>query len=191
MPAICPARRAAGVRPAYKRVDTCAAEFRSSTPYMYSSYEAPAFGAQAPECEAEVSSRKKVIILGGGPNRIGQGIEFDYCCCHASFALAEEEIEQLTAQQAQLLEEMQNTLVMADDMHIDAVIIATPDHWHAPMSIMACQAGKDVYVEKPAHHSCWEGQQMVQAARRYERVVQVGTQNRSAPYNMAARDYVP
>ena len=78
-------RRAAGVRPVYKRIDTCAAEFASITPYMYSCYES---GAD-PECEADPSDREKVIILGGGPNRIGQGIEFDYCCVHAVYALAE------------------------------------------------------------------------------------------------------
>lgn len=75
------------VRPVFKRIDTCAAEFAAKTPYMYSTYEAPIFGA--PECEAQPSDRKKVVILGGGPNRIGQGIEFDYCCCHACFALEE------------------------------------------------------------------------------------------------------
>jgi len=79
------ARQALGVVPVYKRIDTCAAEFASPTAYMYSCYEAP-FG-DAPVCEAEPSNRQKVVILGGGPNRIGQGIEFDYCCCHASFAL--------------------------------------------------------------------------------------------------------
>ncbi|CAM8895251.1 unnamed protein product [Rhodiola kirilowii] len=68
-----------GVLPSYKRVDTCAAEFEADTPYMYSSYDA--------ECESAPTNKKKVLILGGGPNRIGQGIEFDYCCCHASFAL--------------------------------------------------------------------------------------------------------
>ncbi|CAN1171807.1 Carbamoyl-phosphate synthase large chain, chloroplastic [Linum perenne] len=68
-----------GIAPAYKRVDTCAAEFEANTPYMYSSYDS--------ECEAAPTSKKKVLILGGGPNRIGQGIEFDYCCCHTSFAL--------------------------------------------------------------------------------------------------------
>ena len=73
------------VRPVFKRIDTCAAEFRSDTAYMYSTYESGALG-QNPECEATPSNRKKAIILGGGPNRIGQGIEFDYCCCHASFA---------------------------------------------------------------------------------------------------------
>ena len=79
------ARRAADVRPVYKRIDTCAAEFASATPYMYSCYES----GPDPECEAEPSAREKVIILGGGPNRIGQGIEFDYCCVHAVYALAE------------------------------------------------------------------------------------------------------
>src|SRR5579863_9994184 len=79
------ARRALGVRPVFKRIDTCAAEFASPTAYMYSTYEAPFNGR--PVDEARPSDRKKVIILGGGPNRIGQGIEFDYCCCHACFAL--------------------------------------------------------------------------------------------------------
>ena len=77
------ARQSAELRPAYRNVDTCAAEFIARTPYMYSSYDGP------PGAEIPPSDRKKVIILGGGPNRIGQGIEFDYCCCHASFALRE------------------------------------------------------------------------------------------------------
>ncbi|MGB3723862.1 MAG: carbamoyl-phosphate synthase large subunit, partial [Pacificimonas sp.] len=80
-------RKALGVHPVFKRIDTCAAEFEAKTPYMYSTYEAPIFGA--PECESQPSDRQKVVILGGGPNRIGQGIEFDYCCCHAAFALAD------------------------------------------------------------------------------------------------------
>ncbi len=84
-------RHRLGVRPVFKRIDTCAAEFEAKTPYMYSTYEAPIFGA--PECEAAPSERKKVVILGGGPNRIGQGIEFDYCCCHACFALEEQGYE--------------------------------------------------------------------------------------------------
>ncbi len=78
-------RHALDVRPAYKRIDTCAAEFASPTAYMYSTYETPFAGKLADE--AQPSEREKVIILGGGPNRIGQGIEFDYCCCHAAFAL--------------------------------------------------------------------------------------------------------
>src|SRR5664279_2540827 len=80
-------RRALGVRPVFKRIDTCAAEFASPTAYMYSTYETPFAGKVADE--ARPSDKKKVIILGGGPNRIGQGIEFDYCCCHACFALKE------------------------------------------------------------------------------------------------------
>ncbi|MBB5771836.1 carbamoyl-phosphate synthase large subunit [Brevundimonas vesicularis] len=79
------ARRGLNVRPVFKRIDTCAAEFASATAYMYSTYETGALG-QIPECEAEPTNKKKAIILGGGPNRIGQGIEFDYCCCHAAFA---------------------------------------------------------------------------------------------------------
>jgi carbamoyl-phosphate synthase large subunit len=78
-------RRALGVTPVYKRIDTCAAEFASPTAYMYSTYERALDTASG--CEAEPSDKKKVVILGGGPNRIGQGIEFDYCCCHACFSL--------------------------------------------------------------------------------------------------------
>jgi carbamoyl-phosphate synthase large subunit len=80
-------RHKLGVRPVYKRIDTCAAEFEARTPYMYSTYEAPSFGE--PEDESQPSDRRKIVILGGGPNRIGQGIEFDYCCVHAAYALAE------------------------------------------------------------------------------------------------------
>ena len=79
------ARRNLGVVAVFKRIDTCAAEFEAQTPYMYSTYEAPAMGDV--ECEARPSNAKKVVILGGGPNRIGQGIEFDYCCVHACYAL--------------------------------------------------------------------------------------------------------
>jgi len=81
------ARRACGVTPVYKRIDTCAAEFASLTPYMYSTYEGNGF--DQPECESDPSDREKIVILGGGPNRIGQGIEFDYCCVHAAYALKE------------------------------------------------------------------------------------------------------
>ncbi|HVJ12310.1 MAG TPA: carbamoyl-phosphate synthase large subunit, partial [Burkholderiales bacterium] len=78
-------RHAMGIRPVYKRVDTCAAEFAAKTAYMYSTYEE--------ECEAAPTSRKKIMVLGGGPNRIGQGIEFDYCCVHAAFALRDDGFE--------------------------------------------------------------------------------------------------
>jgi carbamoyl-phosphate synthase large subunit len=81
------ARLNLGVTAQFKRIDTCAAEFEAQTPYMYSTYEHPTMGE--PECEARPSDRKKVVILGGGPNRIGQGIEFDYCCVHACYALSD------------------------------------------------------------------------------------------------------
>ena len=84
-------RKNLGVVAVFKRIDTCAAEFEAQTPYMYSTYEAPAMGFI--ECEARPSDRKKVVILGGGPNRIGQGIEFDYCCCHACYSLTEQGYE--------------------------------------------------------------------------------------------------
>ena len=90
------ARHALDVRPVYKRIDTCAAEFASPTAYMYSTYAAPfgtRSGAGTPADEARASAREKVVVLGGGPNRIGQGIEFDYCCCHAAFALRERGFE--------------------------------------------------------------------------------------------------
>ena len=80
-------RKASGLEPIYKRVDTCAAEFHAETPYMFSAYDE--------EDEALPTKKRKVMILGGGPNRIGQGIEFDYCCCHASFAMAEEGVESI------------------------------------------------------------------------------------------------
>ena len=81
-------RHALGVRPVYKRVDTCAAEFSTNTAYLYSTYE-----AEGSECEAQPTDRKKIMVLGGGPNRIGQGIEFDYCCVHAALAMREDGYE--------------------------------------------------------------------------------------------------
>jgi carbamoyl-phosphate synthase large subunit len=85
------ARHALDVRPCFKRIDTCAAEFQALTPYMYSTYESPVGGKTV--CESNPTDSKKIIILGGGPNRIGQGIEFDYCCCHAAFSLSERGFE--------------------------------------------------------------------------------------------------
>jgi carbamoyl-phosphate synthase large subunit len=87
-------RHKLGVRPQFKRIDSCAAEFLASTPYMYSTYEAAVFGGE-PECESDPTDRDKIVILGGGPNRIGQGIEFDYCCCHAAFACRDLGVESI------------------------------------------------------------------------------------------------
>lgn len=94
------ARHVLDVRPVFKRIDTCAAEFEAKTPYLYSTYESGICNALTGEVlpaedEAEVSDRQKIIILGGGPNRIGQGIEFDYCCCHACFALSDANYESI------------------------------------------------------------------------------------------------
>src|SRR5206468_12758216 len=79
---------------------------------------------------------------------------------------------------------------MLEDKTVDAVINATPDHWHGLGTILACQAGKDVYVEKPMSHNLWEGRKMVEAARKYKRVVTVGMQNRSAPYGRSAQEHI-
>ncbi|HEY8352460.1 MAG TPA: carbamoyl-phosphate synthase large subunit, partial [Sphingomonadales bacterium] len=84
-------RHKLGVHPVYKRIDTCAAEFEARTPYMYSTYETALDGTA--ECESQPTDAKKIVILGGGPNRIGQGIEFDYCCCHAAFSLSDKGFE--------------------------------------------------------------------------------------------------
>jgi predicted dehydrogenase len=96
-------------------------------------------------------------------------------------------IEDINGQRPQCVQDFRRIL---DDPEVNAIAIATPDHWHAPATVMACQAGKDVYVEKPTSHSIWESRKMVEAARKYERVVQVGTQNRSAEYIRMALEYV-
>ena len=96
-------------------------------------------------------------------------------------------IQQSQGDRPQVVADLRQAL---DDPKVDAIVSATPDHWHALSTVWACQAGKDVYVEKPPTHDCWEGQQMVKAARKYKRVVQCGFQNRSAPYNMTAKKFL-
>lgn len=96
-------------------------------------------------------------------------------------------IQQVSGKTPKIVSDFRRVL---DDRDVNAVIIATPDHWHSPGTILACQAGKDVYVEKPASHSIWEGRKAVEAARKYERIVQLGTQNRSAPYAQHAIEYL-
>lgn len=96
-------------------------------------------------------------------------------------------IAEVQDRKPKLVKDMQEVF---DSKDVDAVIIATPDHWHGPATVFACKAGKDVYVEKPHAHNVWESRKMVEAARKYKRVVQVGTQNRSAAYNKAALEYV-
>ncbi|MCC6493524.1 MAG: Gfo/Idh/MocA family oxidoreductase [Pirellulales bacterium] len=97
------------------------------------------------------------------------------------------DVEQLQGRRPEAVGDFRRAL---DDANVDALVVATPDHWHALATVWGCQANKDVYVEKPVSHSPWEGRRMVEAARRYERIVQVGTQNRSAPYNIAAKAYI-
>jgi predicted dehydrogenase len=98
-----------------------------------------------------------------------------------------EEATSLTGKPPKAVQDFRRAL---DDNSVDAVVIATPDHWHALATVWACQAGKDVYVEKPTSHSIWESRKMVEAARRHSRVVQCGTQNRSAPYVQEAIEYI-
>ena len=96
-------------------------------------------------------------------------------------------VEKATGKRPKMVSDFRNIL---DDHRVDAIYTATPHHWHGLVTILGCQAGKDVYVEKPACHNIWEGQKMVEAARKYNRVVQLGTQNRSSSYGKSARELV-
>jgi len=98
--------------------------------------------------------------------------------------------KQLASRRGRTVKRVEEYERVFEDKDIDAVIVATPDHWHGPATVYACQAGKDVYVEKPPSHNVWEGRKMVEAARKYRRIVQVGTQNRSEPYVHRAFEYV-
>ncbi len=103
------------------------------------------------------------------------------------FARAREAVEEVQNRKPRMVQDFRRIL---DDPSVDVLINATPDHWHGLGSIMACQAGKDVYVEKPLVHNIWEGRKMIEAARKYKRVVQVGMQSRSAPYVHKAKQYI-
>lgn len=103
------------------------------------------------------------------------------------FARAREVVEEAQGKRPKMVQDFRKIL---DDGSVDALIIATPDHWHGLGTIMACQAGKDVYVEKPMAHNIWEGRKMIEAARKYKRVVQVGMQSRTAPYTRKAKEYI-
>ena len=116
-------------------------------------------------------------------------VEIAYLCDADTrrFARAREAVEEAQSRRPKLVQDFRRAL---DDRNVDAIVNATPDHWHALGSIMACQAGKDVYVEKPMAHNIREGRKMIEAARKYKRVVQVGMQSRSAPYTKKAREYI-
>lgn len=141
----------------------------------------------------------KVILAqvgcGGRGSNLAEGFlqrgdcQYAYTC-DPDMPRAEGLARSLSRLQPQAPKPLQDFRKALDDKTVVAVIVATPDHWHAPATVWACQAGKDVYVEKPATHNCWEGQKMLQAARKYHRVVQVGTQNRSAECNRQAREYI-
>ncbi len=103
------------------------------------------------------------------------------------FSYAEKIAEQQGGREPKCVQDFR---VALDDKSVDATVLALPPHWHALATIWSCQAEKDVYVEKPPTHNCWEGRKMVEAARKYKRVVQVGVQNRSAPYNFAAKKFI-
>ena len=103
------------------------------------------------------------------------------------FARAREAVEEAQDTRPKMVQDFRKIL---DDGSVDALINATPDHWHGLGTIMACQAGKDVYVEKPMAHNIWEGRKMIEAARKYKRVVQVGMQSRTAPYTRKAKEYI-
>ncbi len=146
---------------------------------------------------AAASDRVRLAVVGirgrGGSHAKGYAArpdcEIAYLCDvdESLFPQRVREVEQVQHRVPKVTGDFRRAL---DDKSVDAIIIATPDHWHALATIWGCQAGKDVYVEKPISHSPWEGRKMVEAARRYDRIVQVGTQNRSAHYNMLAKEYI-
>ncbi len=152
-----------------------------------------------PQSARSAAANDKVILAlvgtGGRGNNLADGFLARGDCEFAAVCDPDSNRHQSTAQRLTPLQSrapkgFSDFRKCLDDKSIDAIISATPDHWHALSTVWACQAGKDVYVEKPATHSCWEGRKMVEAARKYQRVVQIGTQNRSAPHNMEAREYI-
>jgi predicted dehydrogenase len=142
------------------------------------------------------NERVNIALIGcGGRGRyvargmIEQGATVTYLCDLHSDRLDKTAafLAEVQPRKPKLVKDMRRVFEAQD---VNGVIVATPDHWHAPATILACQAGKDVYVEKPHSHSIWESRKMIEAARKYERIVQVGTQCRSAPYVHAAAEYI-
>jgi predicted dehydrogenase len=157
---------------------------------------AGALGALQRTMAAGANDRVRIALIGCGGrgkivvrNLIETGAEIA-CLCDLNPARLESAATELAEAMPRKPRLTGEVRTVWDDPGIDAVVIATPDHWHSPLAIDACRAGKDVYVEKPHAHTIWESRQLVAAARRYQRIVQVGTQNRSAPYNQLALDYV-
>ncbi len=158
---------------------------------------AGASGIFLPSCK-NPNERIVLALIGAGNRgrqtiisccRVNSNIEIKTVCDvnDLNSSLAISEIEKQFGYKPQSTRSMKEVF---DDKDVNAVWISTPDHWHALASIWACQAGKDVYVEKCPSHSIWEGRKLIKAAKRYRRIIQVGFQNRSGAYNMAARDYI-
>lgn len=146
-----------------------------------------------------VSANDKVILAVIGLRGRGTALSANFasrpdcevaylCDCDTQFF--DERNAAVAAAQGRPAKTVQDLRRVLDDSSVDAIVVATPDHWHALATIWGCQAGKDVYVEKPVSHTPWEGRKMVEAARKYNRIVQVGTQNRSAAYNHHAKEYI-
>jgi predicted dehydrogenase len=166
--------------------------------FMKGSVGAAAGLAALPK-RAGVAANEKIVVgvmgLGGrGTGLVGHfagrgDCEIAYLCDADTrrFARAGDVVAAVQGRKPKFVQDFRR---MLDDGSVDVVINATPDHWHGLGTIMACQAGKDVYVEKPMSHNVWEGRKMIEAARKYKRVVQVGMQTRSAPYMKRARDYI-
>lgn len=145
------------------------------------------------------SPSKKVVIgvmgLGGRGTFLAtlfasrNDVEIAYLCDPDTrrFARARAAVEDAQGKQPKMLQDFRR---MLEDKQVDAVVNATPDHWHVPGAIMACQAGKDVYIEKPMSHNIWEGRKMIEAAKKYQRIVQVGMQSRSAQYLQDATNHI-
>ncbi len=144
-------------------------------------------------------ANEKVVLAavgcGGRSGALTQGFlergscEYAYAC-DPNTPRAEARAKTITGLQEKAPRIVKDFREVLDDKSVDAIVSATPDHWHALTTVWACQAGKDVYVEKPPTHDCWEGQQMLKAARKHKRIVQCGFQNRSAPYVKAAKQYI-
>jgi predicted dehydrogenase len=152
-----------------------------------------------PKSARGTPANEKIVLAavgcGGRSSALTQGFlergdcEFAYAC-DPNTPRAEARARTIAQAQDKAPRILKDFREMLEDESVDAIVSATPDHWHALTTVWACQAGKDVYVEKPPTHNCWEGQQMLKAARKYKRIVQCGYQNRSAPYLMAAKKYI-
>lgn len=147
----------------------------------------------------DVSPNEKIVLAVIGVNGRGSALAPDFAkrpdcevayICDVDSSLFPSRAKAVEDAQGRAPKTVQDMRRVLDDKSVDAIVVATPDHWHALATVWGCQAGKDVYVEKPASQTPWEGRKMVEAARKYNRVVQLGTQNRSAPYNMAAKKYI-